>query len=627
MTGDEERASDPSPVRKRHWIAIGGGAIVLPVSAALLALAMFPWGSLRMTVERRLSDDLGRPVSIARITRLDRFSLHPVLEIQNLRVPQAQWAGKGMLVEIERARLRFAVLPLLLGRFEPEALAVTQGKMVFVRDAQGRKSWDRDEEKTRNGKAGRPHLQDLSIENLSVIYRDAKQDRSMSLTVRANAREGLVMQGTGAIHGNAVTLFAKGGRIIGADPGEPWPFEARIEGKAVGMTMKGQMDGPLDIGHLTASATAHGDDLALVDAIIEAGLPGTQAVKLSAEVRRDSPDWKVSHLTGMIGHSDIAGDATIVKRDGRTRIEGAARAHRFDFRDLSSDQGIRKAAAKRARFGDRVIPDTAIDLTTVDKTDGKLSLHVDELLWPGSSPFRSLAANLTLEKSMLRLEPLTLGLTRGRLTGDIVIDQRNGGPKMMLDLAVRDARLLDFFPEAMIDGSLHGRIRLTGAGKSIRLAMGRSTGTVALVAEQGVIPARTASLLGQDIGRGLTTDKDEKAVLRCMITRLDVTDGTARPNPIIIDTSRAFTRATGSIDLKNEGLALMLSGKPKKSSILRLSGSVPIGGTIKAPEIRVPKDSKSTKGVLKMLGRAIAGKQDDIAQDADCKSLSAQALR
>ncbi|PUJ19960.1 hypothetical protein, partial [Salmonella enterica] len=161
--------------------------------------------------------------------------------------------------------------------------------------------------------------------------------------------------------------------------------------------------------------------------------PGTQPVRLTARVTRDRPDWIVEGLKGTIGRSDIAGHATIRKRDGRTRIDGAPSADRFDFDDLSSNAGKAKAAAKRARLGPRLIPDTAIDLATVDRTDGKLDIKVRQLLWPGPSPFRSLHGTISLEHSRLSVEPLTLGLTRGTLSGRIGVDQRDGGP--LLDIA------------------------------------------------------------------------------------------------------------------------------------------------------------------------------------------------
>jgi uncharacterized protein involved in outer membrane biogenesis len=238
-----------------------------------------------------------------------------------------------------------------------------------------------------------------------------------------------------------------------------------------------------------------------------------------------------------------------------------------------------------------------------------------------------LRGTLTLDRSLLKVDNLLLGLTRGRMEGTVSVDQRGGVPVLDARLDLRDARLIDFFPDAAIDGSLVGHIRLKGPGKTIRLAVGRSTGSIALVAREGVIPARTASLLGQDVGRGITGDKQEQATLRCIIARLNVQDGTARANPVVIDTSRAQTRATGTINMADERLSLVLNGAPKRSSLLRLAGPVPIAGTIKAPDIKVPQSARSVGGVLKMIGKAISGDQGELAGDADCAGLAARALR
>src|SRR5690606_10875720 len=99
-------------------------------------------------------------------------------------------------------------------------------------------------------------------------------------------------------------------------------------------------------------------------------------------------------------------------------------------------------------------------------------ISVKTLLWPGPSPFQNLRGTLVLDKSRLIVDPLSLGLKNGRMDGRAVVDQRDGGPVLTLALTLHDARMLDFFPDAAIDGALRGRIDLTGTGKTIRSAIG-----------------------------------------------------------------------------------------------------------------------------------------------------------
>lgn len=616
--------------RSRSWR--GTARAVAVVLATLLVigvvgLAAFPWGVLKGRLEKRLSDRIGKPVTIGGMTREDMFSFHPTLLLTDVRVPQPARVpgnlGLGDLAVVGSAHARISVPALLFGGPVLQTLDISKARFNLYRSADGWESW------SGRGKSGSDRgsaLRTLIVSDTRLRYHDERQKRGFTASVAVDAK-GLRMRGNGQIHGYPIMLAASGGAILDHPADTRWPFSVRIEGEAVGFSLVGTMAAPLDARHLRGKANGHAIDLALLDAIVEAGLPETQPVKIVADVERDGADWKVVSLTGTVGRSDVAGNAVILKREGRTRIDGAIRSARFDFDDLSSNQGRQIAAAKRRRFGDRLIPDTAIDLSSVARTDGHLTLRADRLLWANDSPFQSLHAELDLDRSRLVLAPLRVGLKQGTMSGRLVVDQRQGGPQLDLDLRLANARLIHFVPDTGTDGNLVGRIRLKGPGATVRQAVGRSTGTVAMVATGGTLPARTASLLGQDVVKGLTVDKDKQAVLRCLIVRLDVARGTARPNPLLIDTSRAQTRAAGSIDLASERLALDLKGLPKTQAFLRLQGSVLVRGTIKAPDVQVPREATSAKGVLKMIGRALGGKERDLAADADCAALSRAALR
>lgn len=584
-----------------------------------VAPALFPWGMLRGTIEQRLSKHTGRPVTIASIERTGIFSWTPTIAIRGVRI-----AGDGADVAwIHEARVRFPVFPLLIGRFRPSAIDIAGMRLALVRDAAGNENW---RVHAGDGTREHPAIRHLTVRDSSISYRDARRDRSFAVRLVVDAA-GLRLAGTGAVHGEPVRIVARGAPIDGTAPGRPWPFRLDVTGAAVAMTLAGRMDGPLDSGHFTAAATGHARDLALLDAIIEAGLPASQPVRVSAQVRRDAPDWRVSGLVATIGRSDLSGEGVVTRRAGRTRVDGRVVATRFDFADLANDEQHRRGRLRDAQTGPRLLPDTEIDLDGFATTDVRLDARVGTLLWPGSSPFRSLAGTFTVDRSRLDVAPLTLGLTNGTMTGRISVDQRRGGPVLEVAMAIEHARLIDVFPEAAIDGSLRGRIALAGPGRTIRDGIGRATGTVTLIATDGVIPARTASLLGQDLGRGIIADAADRATLRCLIAKLSVRRGIARPDPVLIDTSRALTRATGSIDLRDERLHLALSGAPKQASLLRLTESIPVGGTIEALDIGVPHEAKSAGGLLRMLGRAIGGYNAPLAADLDCAAEAGRVLR
>lgn len=593
---------------------------LVAVPALLLLLAAMPVAPFKRLAERLLSSVYERPVSIVSLERRDPISFAPRLRLTGLAIGQPGWAGRGEMLRIERIEMRLPVLPLLVGKVRPRDIAIAGLEADLIRARDGRENWRKGKggEGDKGGKGG--PLSVVSLSGGHVRYRDAKRDRSADVRVAIDA-QGLRLTGTGKVLGSAVRVAARGMPIR---PGR-WPFAARISGQSIDFGARGTMDGPLDLSRLDARVVARADNLTYLDAIIEAGLPATQPVRLTATVRRDRPDWHVRALTGTIGRSDVRGSATILKRDGRHRIDGQLSARQFDFDDLADARGRSIAVAKRARFGKRLFPDTAIDLGNVERTDGRLRLHVDRLLSSGPSPLRSLDGTLVVERSLLTIDDLRIGLTHGVLAGRVAIDQRKGRPVFRTDLRLRGGQLADFAPGMGFDAPLAAMMRLEGPGKTIRAAIGHSNGRIALVARDGALPDKAARLLGQELG-GLFKDKKERARLRCLIVRLDAKAGTAVANPILIDTSRAVTRAEGRITLADERLALLVHGVPKRGGTLRIDGRIPLNGTIKAPAVAMPEGRGAVGTLLHSIGSALDGKKDPVAADEDCAALAARAM-
>src|SRR3546814_7239997 len=116
------------------------------------------------------------------------------------------------------------------------------------------------------------------------------------------------------------------------------------------MTAKGTMARALDTGQMAFTITARADDLKLVDAVIEAGLFGTQPVNLAAHVERAGAKWIVTGLKGTIGGSDLTGHVTVDKRRGRTRLDGAVAVGTLDFEDLASDRSEEHTSELQSRM-------------------------------------------------------------------------------------------------------------------------------------------------------------------------------------------------------------------------------------------------------------------------------------
>lgn len=604
-------------------LAIGAGIVLALV---LLAAAMLPASLFRGTAERALAKNFDTAVRIGALERESVFSFQPVIRVTDVHVAQPAWAGTGELLSVRTLRIRVHPLSLLLGRLDTDLLSATGLRADLVRAADRRENWR--QQRSAGSGSGGGDMAGLRIEDAVIRYRDAVQDRQLVITLAVDPATGLVANGKGSIGGAPVTLTVRGGAMIAA---KPWPFDAVLDGPALGIHARGTMEGPLRTDAMTFRMTARGSDLKQVDRVIEAGLFGTQPVSLAADVRHADKAWIVENLSGTIGQSALTGRITARKQGDRMKLDGAAHFSRLRFDDLASDAGNAAALALERAQGLKLVPNTRINIRKIDKTDGHITVRADRIL-AGRRPasLTSLSGVLDLDNRVLTVSDLRIGLTKGAITGTVTVDQRDGGPvprvTLALDMADSSIAALAGGGDSDVNGRVDARVRLTGTGSTIREAVGRSNGTIGAVARAGTLPRKIAAMLGFDLGKGIFGAGEGQTALRCAVVRLDVRGGRGTLDPFLVDTGLSQTRGTGTIGFPSEALAITLSGAPKGNAAFRLPGTILASGTIREPAIVVPRETKSVGNILKSVGRAITGNNGPRATDADCAALTRRAL-
>ncbi len=612
----------------KRWVKITGIVVAGVLVLGLIVLAAFPWGSLKGVIQRQLTARFGRPVTIGGIERVDTFGFSPTIRITDVRIPQAAWAGTGDFVRLREAEATFSGLALLKGAFGPRDVKARGLRLVLVRDRNGRTNWERPGKPKGGGSS--TDLDGLTISDSVIAYRDDKQDRFVTARFTSDPVHGIRAAGNGTIRGAAVRI-AVAGPSVERFQGKPWPFTASIDGDALSITAKGRMDHPLDTDAMELDVTARATDLKLIDAVIEAGLFRTQPVSFSAHVRHDQPKWTVTQLKGVVGRSDFTGHVSVDKQDGRSKVDGAIVSRQFDFGDLASDEGKAKGAALERAIGPRLVPNTRIDIGKIDTTDARMAFRIKRIVSAkGASPILSARGVLAIDHQLLTLSDLDARLPHGRVEGKLTVDQRGDRKVPMVDinLRLRGSSVQDLAGGGgEFSGNVSARARLRGPGTTIRAAVGNANGTIGFVARDGQLPQGIAAALGFDAARALLAKDGERAGLRCVVLKLDVTRGHGRIDPMIVDTTASLLRGQGSVVFPSETLNIRLTGTPKQHALLRVPGSAYMTGTIERPAVTIPPEVKSVGNIFKAIGRAITGKQGPTASDADCSGLAARVLR
>lgn len=625
---------------KRLWLALGGVALLL-----MLLIGTLPVGLAKGWAERKLSDRFGAPVTIGALSREPFFSFTPTVVVRDLAIGQPRWAGTGDFARVAQLRLRVPILPLLTGGgLNPSDIEARGLALALVRDAQGRSNWGGEGPGGGSDRDG-TGLSDLTITDGRFTLRDTKRNLSLAGQLRADHARGLTVQGSGRFHDAPITASLSSPPIDKAAPRQPHPLRFALRSSLLDMNASGTTAGPLNMRDMALDISARGASLKYLDDIIQAGLFGTQPIRLEAKVRHKGQDWFVDRIAGTIGRSSLTGKAEIRKVEGRSKIDATLDFATFDFDDLADDKGIAAGKALEARIGPRVLPNVRINLAKVGPTDGQIHFTARKLLFEGPSVFRSLKGLVKLEGKLLTITQIEAGLTNGRMSGEMAVDHRQGtSPLLAIDLQFRDGSLgpLINAPDR-IDAPFGARIRLKGRGDTIRAALEQGEGHVGFVAGEGRVAKIAATVLAQDMGKTLGAviggDSDETVGLTCIAAGFDAKKGVLRAAPFLIETEISRSRGEGTITLNGERIALVIGGTARDPSGLPLVDPLTLGGTLSAPALGISGTARekasigSVAGALfKSLGAALGigekkGPQVTAKGPIDCPALARHVLQ
>src|SRR5690606_24485465 len=217
------------------------------------------------------------------------------------------------------------------------------------------------------------------------------------------------------------------------------------------------------------------------------------------------------------------------------------------------------------------------------------------------------------------------------------IDARKTIPVTDFDARIRDVSIQQFIRRPgppVITGAVQARVKLRGAGASVREAMADSDGVISAVAPRGQLRQAFAELLGPNVGKGLSMllSKDPKQTeLRCAVAEFRVTDGVARSNVLVIDTGVVLTHGKGVVDLNTERLDLELDGDTKEPRLLKLWTPITLQGSLRSPKPGIKAEAVVAQGgvaaalgaLLSPLAAILPFIDPGLAKDADCAGLIA----
>ena len=577
---------------------------------------------LKGTFERVVGSATHRPVQVRGDFQLYFAPFDIKFLAEGMTIGNPGWATRPNLFQAGRIDTRIAPLSLLFGKRRVKWLQLENAAVDLEwRPDHSTNTW------TFSNKKGEPlelpRVDRALVRGTTLRYLDPRMQVLADLgiePIQANTQGGIndavQLSGTGRLRNAPFTVTA---RLL-----SPNDTVAQGQNRLVAQVravhnvidIAGTLPSLADVEDVPLQVRARGRNMSELLGIIGVVLPNTRDYRLSAQMVKSGEAYRFTGMRGTFGNSDVAGRLTITNGE-RLHLDSVLATRRLDIidaapfigynPDIVAEKGAVAAAAATGAGAERVMPDAAIPVATMQRFDADLKWTVGTVR-SKNVPISNIAMTLDLDRGRLALSPLTFSMARGNVASDVVFDTRQRPSAITYDIRLAPTpmgRLLAGYgvAEAGTTGTIRGRIQLAGRGDTIHQSLSTANGRIAFVMPGGSFWTRNVQLSEIDIGtfvqKMFEKRLKEPVQINCGLIGFTVRRGVAAADPILIDTRQSVILGRGGFSFRTEALDMAVRADSKKFSLF--SGQSPVGitGRFAAPGIDPISDE--------LLGRAGVG--------------------
>lgn len=579
---------------RRHPIASVAAAVLV---ALIVLVAVWDWnwfkGPLERTVERRT----GRTFDIGGNLDVDLGSVITVSG-ERLRFGNAPWARDPLMASADRAELGIALWPLLRGEVQIPMLRLQRPVLNLEIGPKRIGNWRFGKDDGGEG----PQYRRVHVDAGRLRFLDAAQDTDIRIAVASapaptQAASPIALEGGGRWEGNPFEIAGNAQSPLALrDRDAPYRVDLRARAGDTHAHARGTLLDPMRLRGFDLRFALRGATLADLYPLLGLSLPPTPAYRFDGRLRRDGAVWRYDGFKGVVGDSDLAGDARVETGRVRPLLQADLVSTRLDLEDLAgfvgatprADDAVPASASNRAG---RVLPDHPYRLEKLRAMDADVRLRAKRINAP-RLPLEDMDAHLKLNGGVLVLDPLNFGVAGGDIRAVIRMDARASTLRTQARIAARGLDLDRLLPDVerarSAIGRVGGDIVLRGEGNSIARMLATADGDVAIGMGRGQISNLVIELAGLDVAEAVKflLTEDRRVPVRCAFGDFTVADGVMTARSFAFDTTDTIILGEGRIDLREEAFDLRLRPRPKDRSLFSFRSPLIVDGRFADPDIR-----------------------------------------
>ncbi|NIQ90253.1 MAG: AsmA family protein [Deltaproteobacteria bacterium] len=294
-----------------------------------------------------------------------------------------------------------------------------------------------------------------------------------------------------------------------------------------------------------------------------------------------------------IGKTDLKANITVVREPPRPTITGNIFTRELHLDDVKLFYADKDSGPEEDRS--RLIPDYTIPIDALSAVDLDLDIRAERIL-TGIGDLGDLVSKVNLKDGRFKSSLSITGFTGAEIRKEFDL---NGAVKPPLNRIRLDAKDLNYgflqsemMNRDLIDGRVDLYVNLSGPGATRRSFLGNADGRITIIAGPGKITGRRLDLWASDLLPTLLSPRWQRqpvTEMNCMVAHIELQDGLAKIEDILLDTQRITIAGSGIVDLETEELDVFLAPRPKRASLVSLANPVEITGTLSQPEVSVAR--------------------------------------
>jgi uncharacterized protein involved in outer membrane biogenesis len=444
----------------------------------------------------------------------------------------------------------------------------------------------------------------IRIDGGSLAWSDNSETHAVkNLSVELNASDNQALTGnlSAAYRDQPVHVKVALDSIASLRANEQTAITLGVESQWLDLSARGFVERPLSADGVRLSVAASGETLAALHArgMLPSWIDGP--FKFGGEFEIEGRQLSLHDIAVEFPEIDISGRLSLpLASNGKFSAE--LRSKVITIPDLF-EAGTGESSEDAPAY---LIPPLPLGNAVPDSIAGELSWQVDKL-WVAASAFR----DVRLEFS----------------ASDGVIDVRHSGITDQTD--GRYEMVLSVDPNTVPSGTLSGSgdsfdlgwllpdtgtgkpwwpvdfdIDLTGPGRSLDWFLGHANGEVHFIAgktEGAEFDRWDLTLFSLMLPSMGEAPKDQ---LECVVLNAEVVDGVASTDALVAETQSIVIAGGGKLDMRSEKLGLLLTAKPRNTTLTGVSVPLKVGGTLANPEFAPASDKLILKAGKLLLGVA-----------------------